>query len=122
MAIQNQVILTGNLGVDPQLHQKNTTSPGVVSFTLAENVSRLDEATGKYEQAHTNWFPIKAFGSLGARVRAALKKGDRVTVYGKLRTYRYEGGEGNPQSGFEVLADDVQTAGLLPRAESGEMG
>jgi single stranded DNA-binding protein len=116
MLPNNQVILTGNLGGDPELHKKSEESSGLVSFTVAENVSRLNEKTGAYEQTHTNWFPVKAFGSLGARVKAALKKGDRVTVYGRLRTYRYETEGGGSQGGFEVLADDVCLSSLLPRA------
>jgi single-strand DNA-binding protein len=116
MLPNNQVILTGNLGADPELHKKNEESSGLVSFTVAENVSRLNEKTGAYEQAHTNWFPVKAFGNLGARIKQALKKGDRVTVYGRLRTYRYENAEGVSVGGFEVLADEVCLSGLLPRA------
>ncbi|OFZ78438.1 MAG: hypothetical protein A2583_13800 [Bdellovibrionales bacterium RIFOXYD1_FULL_53_11] len=113
----NQIIITGNLGAGPEIHKKSDDSKGVVSFTLAENVSRLNEKTKQYEQAHTNWFPVKAFGSLGARVRAGLKKGDRVMVTGRLRTFQYETKDGAKANGFEVLADDVTPSGILPKGE-----
>jgi single-strand DNA-binding protein len=115
MGIHNQVILTGNLGADPELHRKGESSAGVVSFTLAENVSRLNDLTGKYEHTRTNWFPVKAFGNLGARVVAALKKGDRVTVFGRLRTYKYQNAEGVSVMAFEILADEVCGTRILPR-------
>ncbi|OFZ81232.1 MAG: hypothetical protein A2583_08950 [Bdellovibrionales bacterium RIFOXYD1_FULL_53_11] len=113
----NQIIITGNLGAAPELHKKSDESKGVVSFTVAENVARFNEKTKQYEQTHTNWFPVRTFGSLGARVRAGLKKGDRVTVVGKMKTFHYEKAGGIQAYGFEILADDVTPTGILPKGE-----
>ncbi|HLE01308.1 MAG TPA: single-stranded DNA-binding protein [Bdellovibrionota bacterium] len=112
----NQIIVTGNLGNDPELHKKNSESKGVVSFSLAEGVFQFNKLSGKYEHAHTNWFPIKAFGSLAARAQAGLKRGSRVTVYGKLKTFKFERDSGEWASGFEILADEICPVGLLPAA------
>ena len=113
----NQIIITGNLGAAPELHKKSDESKGVVSFTVAENVSRFNEKTKQYEQSHTNWFPVRTFGSLGARVLAGLKRGDRVTVVGKMKTFHYEKTGGTQAYGFEILADDVMPSGILPKGE-----
>jgi len=115
---QNQFVITGNLGADPEHYKKSEDSAGLVTFNLAQNVSRLNEKTKKYEQAHTNWFPIRAFGHLGARVKSGLKKGDRVTVFGKIRTYQFEEPGGTIRYGFEVLADDVCPTGILSKAKA----
>ncbi|MEK6706670.1 MAG: single-stranded DNA-binding protein [Bdellovibrionota bacterium] len=117
MSSTNQVILTGNLGADPEVYKKGEGSAGVISFSIAENVTRLNEKTKKYEPAHTNWFPVRAFGGLGNRVLSGVKKGDRVTVFGKLRTYRYETPDGRMVSAFEVLADSVIPSGILPKGQ-----
>ncbi len=114
----NQFIVTGNLGTAPEHHRKSEESSGVVSFTLAQNVSRFSERTGKYEQVHTNWFQVRAFGRLGARALASLKKGDRVTVFGKIRTFQYEDQSGSTRYGFEVLADDIVATSILPSSAS----
>jgi single-strand DNA-binding protein len=115
----NQITVTGNVGADPEFHRKSEDSKGVVSFNLAENVARLNEKTKKYEQTHTNWIPIKTFGSLAARVKHSLKKGARVTVFGRLRTYQYENADGVKISGFEVLADDVCVSTILQSSREG---
>jgi single-strand DNA-binding protein len=114
--LSNSFTVTGNLGADPELHKKNENSSGVVSFNLAENVSRYSEESRKYEQTHTNWFQVRSFGNLAARVKAILKKGDRVTVFGKIRTYQYEDKSGQSRFGFEVLADDIAISSILPKA------
>jgi single-strand DNA-binding protein len=118
MSIQNQVYLTGNLGADPEFHQKGEESPGVLAFSLAENVTRYNEEKSAYETVHTNWHPVRAFGSLAARARAALKKGDRVSVSGRIRTFQYETKAGETRYGFEVHAEDITRSQLLPRAEA----
>jgi single-strand DNA-binding protein len=112
----NQIIVTGNLGGDPELHKRDENSQGVVSFRLAESISRMNEKTKTYEQSHTNWFPVRAFGSLGSRVKSGVKKGDRVTVLGKLKTYQYETPDGRMVSAFEIMADDVLPSRILPKA------
>ena len=118
MSFQNQFYLTGNLGADPELFQKTADSPGVLAFSVAENVTRLNEATRAFETVHTNWYPVKAFGSLAARAKASLKKGDRVVVTGRIRTYQYENASGETRYGFEVLADDIVRSQLLPKADA----
>jgi len=109
----NQITISGNVGGNPEHHKKCEDSPGVVTFSVAENVSKINDATKKFETTHTNWFPVRAFGSLGQRVMANLRKGDRVTIHGSLRTFTFEGAGGMKVSGFEILADDVSFSEIL---------
>ncbi|MGK5087907.1 single-stranded DNA-binding protein [Bdellovibrionota bacterium FG-2] len=118
MSTTNQIIITGNLGSDPEVFKKNEESNGVVVFSLAESISRLNEKTKEYEQVHTNWFPVRSFGSLGARVKSTLKKGERVSVIGTLKTYQYETEDGRKVSAFEILASDISYSKLLPKGEA----
>ncbi|MGK5088262.1 single-stranded DNA-binding protein [Bdellovibrionota bacterium FG-2] len=115
MSTTNQVVVTGNIGSDPEHYKKSEDSNGVVTFSLAESISKLNEKTKQYEQVHTNWFPIRSFGNLGSRVKGTLKKGDRVSVTGTLKTYQYETADGRMLWAFEVLADDINYSKLLPK-------
>jgi len=111
--LSNQIVISGNVGGNPEHHKKSDDSSGVVTFSVAENVSKFNETTQKYENAHTNWFPVRAFGSLGQRVMANLHTGDRVAVRGRLRTFAFEGAGGMKVSGFEIFADDVSFSAIL---------
>jgi single-strand DNA-binding protein len=82
----NKVILTGNLGNDPELY---LTQDGreIVTFSLATNHSWKDE-TGEWQSA-TDWHQVSVFRESTIRwVKDVLKRGHKVYVEGKL-TYQH---------------------------------
>lgn len=117
MRTSNYVSITGNLGGPIEIKE---TKPGkeVARMSVAETVSRLNAETGGYEQVHTNWIPITAFSGLAQRAAKSLKKGDRITVTGSIKTTSYEK-DGTSRRGFEVIADSIEKATLLSKADSG---
>ncbi len=115
MRASNFVHLAGNLGGAVELRKGE---PAVARLSVAETVARFNRETGKFEASHTNWIPVTAFGRLARRAAQTLKKGDRVVIQGSLRSTTYEK-DGENRRGFELIADAIEKAQLLPRAEEG---
>lgn len=115
MRASNFISLTGNLG-GPVEVKETKAGVGVARLSIAETVSRPNSQTGVFEQVHTNWIPVTAFGSLAKRSAKSLKKGDRVTVLGTLKTATFEK-DGETRRGFEVIAYSIEKAQLLARAD-----
>ncbi|HUP58436.1 MAG TPA: single-stranded DNA-binding protein, partial [Bdellovibrionota bacterium] len=113
--------LVGNLGADPIERAKATDSGPVVKFNVAENVQTYEAETRTFKTVHTNWFTVTAFGPLAERVRAGLKKGDRVAVHGRMKATQYQDKNGEDRFGFEIIADQVALWQSLPNA-AGQRG
>src|SRR3954468_19317212 len=103
----NHCFLVGNLGADPIERGKAIESGPVVKFNIAENVQTYEAETRTFKTVHTNWFTVTTFGPLAERVRASLKKGDRVAIQGRMKTSKYEDKSGEERTGFEIIADQV---------------
>ena len=116
MRTSNFISLTGNLGgaVEAKEVQHGTE---VARLSVAETVSRPNAQIGVFEQVHTNWIPVTVFGSLAKRALKSLKKGDRVTVLGSLKISSYEK-DGEKRRSFEVIADSIEMAQLLTKADA----
>ena len=69
----NQVVLTGNLGADPEVFYSSEGNV-VVSFDLAFRVSKKK----------TGWIRIKCFSRLAEVVQQYLHKGARIAIIGTL--------------------------------------
>src|SRR5579864_471068 len=100
-----RVTLLGNLGADPETRysQKGTQ---VVSFRVAVNQVR----TGRdgERQENTEWFRVNVTGRQ-TEFAQRLGKGSRVLIMGRLDISHYQGKDGEPRTGFDVWADDVQS-------------
>lgn len=100
-----RVTLLGNLGADPEVRytQKGTQ---LVSFNVAVNQVRFGRDGERQE--NTEWFRIKVGGRQTEFVQR-FGKGSRVLVIGRLDISHYQGKDGEPRTGFDVWADDVQS-------------
>ena len=98
----NTVSVIGNLVKDPVA---SVTQDGedVCKFTIAVNRGRRDE-NGK-DQA--DFVPIRATRQRAALCREYLRKGRKVGVTGKLRTYSFTDENGKFVNGFYVALDDL---------------
>lgn len=121
MNVRNLVIVTGNLGADPQVIRKEKDGGAVVRLSIAVSEYRFDSASKVYEQSRTTWIPVVAFSVLATRAGENLKKGDFVTVYGKLRSSTFET-KGVKQTKLEIIADDLIISDVLPKSASEAFG
>jgi single-strand DNA-binding protein len=109
-----RVTLMGNMGADPELRysQKGTQ---IASFTVA--VNQVRKGPDGERQENTEWFRIRVGGYQTEFVQR-LTKGTKVLVLGRLDISHYQNRDGEPRTGFDVWADDVQA--MSSRMNSGD--
>ncbi|HEU0257364.1 MAG TPA: single-stranded DNA-binding protein [Microbacteriaceae bacterium] len=97
--------VTGTVGTDPE-RRVGESGIDMTSFRLATNHSRFDKATGQWVEQPANWYTVSAYRGLASHVVASVRKGERVTVVGRLRIARWQSGERSGTS-VEIVAETV---------------
>ncbi len=110
-----RVTLLGNMGGDPEVRfsQKGTQ---IAAFSVA--VNQIRTGPDGERQENTEWFRVKVAGRQVDFVQR-LSKGTKVLVIGRLDISHYKNRDGEPRTGFDVWADDVQST--APRGFGGEL-
>lgn len=103
----NIVILIGNTGKDPEIH--NTQNSKVAKFSLATTESYKNSQGEKITT--TEWHNITCWGKLAEIVEKYVKKGQQLSVTGKLHYDSYTDKEGNKKFTTEIKADTLQMLG-----------
>lgn len=81
----NKVILTGNLGKDPEI-KALASGTKVAEFSLAVNEVRKGEK-------NTIWIPCKFYGKVAETMEKWVKKGSKIAIVGKwaIDTWEQDG-------------------------------
>lgn len=109
----NLVILSGNVGTDPEL-RSTQNGRSMARFRLA--VDRTQERDGERTKT-AEWFTVVAWDRLAETCGAYLRKGRKVLVQGRLQRRSWEGQDGQRRQDVEVVASAVE---FLDRARDGE--
>src|ERR1700690_3271430 len=114
----NKVILVGNLGKDPEIHNTQTGSK-IVSFTLATSESWTDKAANERKE-RTEWHRVVVFDDQIANVAERfLTKGAKVYVEGQLQTRKWTDQGGQEHYTTEVVVPHFKgTMTMLSRANN----
>ena len=104
MAVDNQVMLVGNLTDDPEL-RFTPNGAAVANFRLAVT-PRVREGDS-WKDGETSFFRINVWRQQAENVAETLQKGTRCIVVGRLRTRSWETPEGEKRSVTEVEADEI---------------
>lgn len=111
-----KLILTGNLGVDPELRYLSD-GQAVCNFSLACNRRWNEKASGEQKEEVT-WFRVSVWGAQAESANQYLRKGRQVLIEGRLRPDPDTGGprlwtrqDGTVGTSFEVVAERVQFLG-----------
>ncbi len=96
----NKVILTGNLGADPD-SRYTPDGKAVTTFDIAVS-------DGYGDNQKTYWFKIVSWGKLAETCANNLKKGRKVLVEGKLVSRSYETQDGQKRKVTEIVAGHVE--------------
>lgn len=99
----NKVILTGNLGSNPEsITTKEGSSMAKFSLATNEKFNKDGEL-----QTRTIWNRIVVFGKLADNVISYLNKGSKVALVGKIQTSTYEK-DGETRYSTEIIANEVE--------------
>lgn len=109
----NQVILTGNLCRDIDLH-KTVNDSYVGSSAIAVSRDRKNDK-GEYE---SDFFDVKFFGKQADFAAKYLRKGNKVCVSGRIQIRDYVSRDGVKGRAIEVLVEKVES--LSPKAEASQ--
>jgi len=93
----NRVILTGNLGADPEIRYLQS-GKCVASFNLAV---RRDKET-------TDWIPVICWEKVAEACGNSISKGSKVLVEGRIQVRSYETNDGQKRKITEVVAGHVE--------------
>ena len=108
MGSVNRVFLIGNLGNDPEIKYLEGGS-AVARFSLATSEKYTDKHGERKED--TEWHRVTVWGKLAETCAEHLKKGRSVCVEGKIKSSKYEDGEGVSRMSFEIVARGVSFLG-----------
>jgi single-strand DNA-binding protein len=99
----NQILITGNLGKDPEY--KTIGESELAEFSLAHTPRKKDKS-GTWSDGVTIWFRVQVWGAKASAVIDNLTKGATVMVVGtfNVSTYSKDGAE---KSVNEINANEV---------------
>lgn len=104
--MSNAVTITGNLGQDPEL-RFISSGAAVCTISVGDTPRRKNES-GQWEDAgETLWLRCTIWRDAAEAVAEHLRKGDRVTVVGRLKARSWEDKDGSKRSVIECDADTV---------------
>jgi single-strand DNA-binding protein len=104
MAQHNQVKLSGNVGKDAEYHLQ--IGNGLASFGLAHNRYRPTEEG--YARMPAQWFRCVAWGKVAEQV-AGLKRGQYVSVLGRLESRAWKDAKGVRHQAIEIVVEGFST-------------
>lgn len=111
----NSVTVSGNLTADPEI--KMTGADGdfaIVNLRLANN--RTKKVGDEYVE-EASFFDVTVFGKFAELIDRKLRKGDPLTVLGRLEQQRWETPEGDKRSKVVVIANEIDSSSLFKKPE-----
>lgn len=102
----NKVILTGNLGRDPEVRYTQT-GKAVAGFSIAVNRGWRSKSENQ-QQPTVDFFNVTAWDKLAEFCGKYLTKGRKVLVEGRLQTRTFEAQDGSKKYFTEVVADNIE--------------
>lgn len=112
MANLNKVFLIGNLTRDPELRYI-PSGTAVASFTVASGRAYTSSSGEKKEE--TCFIRVVAWARQAELCGEFLLKGSPIFVEGRLQSRSWETPDGQKRSMIEVVAQNIQFLGKIPR-------
>ena len=99
------VTLSGWLGGNVALRQASGVP--VATFRLASTPRRYQRRTDTWEDGDTQWYTVNAWRGLAENCAESLRRGDPVTVHGRLTARTWTTKAGVEVTTFEIEASAV---------------
>ncbi len=114
----NKVILMGRLVKEPEVRYSQGSEPlAIARYTLA--VNRRFKRQGEPEADFIN---CVAFGKTGEFAEKYFKKGQMVSVVGRLQVRSWEDNEGKKRWSTDVIVEEQYFAGCTPKKDGDTAG
>lgn len=107
-----KVFIVGNLGKDPDVKEFSNGNK-VANFSVGVTKKGFKTLDGKEIPDHTEWFMCVA-NKGNATYASYLKKGNKVAIWGEMKTREYEK-DGQKGRITELVVLDIEN--LTPRSE-----
>jgi single-strand DNA-binding protein len=101
----NQLSIAGNMVADPVVREV-TGGRAMATFRIASTPRRFDSTKGEWQNGDSLFLDVVCWNRLADRVGRCLRKGDPVTLSGRLRMRSYEV-EGRTRHSYEMEAQHV---------------
>lgn len=112
----NKVILMGRLVRDPEVRYTQSNQPmAIARFTLA--VNRRFKRQGEQD---ADFIPCVAFGKQGEFAEKYFRKGQMVSVVGRLQVRNWDDNNGNKRITTEVVVEEQYFAEKKSNAENSQ--
>ena len=98
----NKIIIAGRITKDIELRTTNSGTE-VANFTVA-----VDRRVKKGEEKQTDFIDCTAWGKSGVFVSTYFKKGDGITISGRLESRKYADKDGHNRVAWNVICDDIE--------------
>ena len=103
--INNNIILIGNLGQDPEVNETNNGKK-VARLSLATNYKYRNKSNEM--TTSTQWHRLVAWGTSAEYAEKYLRKGGMIGVLGKLTYRQYTAADGTKRDVTEILVDEFK--------------
>lgn len=111
------ITFAGRIGKDPEL-KTSQAGKEYVRLSVAWQ-ERQKDRTGEWVDGPTMWVSVTAFGRQAGNLVASLKKGDHVTVTGRIQPESWSSDQGE-QTVLVVTADSVAPTLFFQRVQVGK--
>ena len=101
--LKNSVRLVGNLGTDPEVKNFDANKK-LARLSLATNESYKNDKGEKVTDTH--WHSLVLWGAQAKLAEEYLKKGDEISIEGKLSSRSYVDKDGNKRYATEVVVNE----------------
>ena len=103
--MQTQIQLIANLTHDPELRY-STSGKAYARIRLA-STPRVKDSSGAWVDGATTFYEGRAWNDLAEHATESLRRGDRVIVFGALRTERWTDSTGEDREALRVDVDEI---------------
>lgn len=116
MSNVNTVALSGNIVADPEIKMVGAAGDfAICNLRLAVNRDKKQEGGG-YESV-ASYFDLTVLGKFAELVDRKVRKGDAITVNGRLEQQRWDTAEGDKRSKVVVIVSDLDGAAMYRKAD-----
>lgn len=112
-----QTLIIGRLGKDPEIRTLQS-GKSVCNFSVAVGQGKNDDGSDR----PTKWYRVAVWDKQAETCNQYLKKGQEVTVVGRVTANAYTDQSGKPAASLEITAQTVRFGSKTENGAAGKNG